>query len=255
MTHLGPDVVHFHFAEEIACSYVQYAPAAQWFALDRPYQGRSTAAARCIAPQQQEETGKAVSEEDQQGSLHQDSAVQGTSKRRRRKKQKTASIADRPREEQARERHAAVEGFLTAAHLTLLERLNQDRGCAPRVAEQCGDDALQPSAHPAAEPSGHEAAQPLDMLGLAELKGVVKPKLQLQDDISDTSDIPAANLFDLLHHNGRDREVVAEACGVPVLLPARCSFLLSDVRRLQPLLAGTALLAAPSATHAEGRMR
>ena len=238
MTYLGPGVVHLHFAEEIACSYVHYAPVAQSFALDRPYQGDPTC---CSAPQQ-EETGKVASEEDHYGPLH--PVTDGASKRRRRKKQKTVSIAHRPREQEARERHTAVEGFLRAAHFTLRRTLHQDRVCAPGVAEQSSNDAHQPSPDPAAEHSGHaeaaaaaEEAEHLDLLGLAELKGVVKPKLQLPGDSTEPA---TADLFDRVHENMGDEEVVAEAFGVPVLLPACCRFLLSDVKRLQPLVAGTA---------------
>ena len=242
MTYVGPGIVHLNIATEIACSYVHYTPTAQSFTLNRPYQGASPAAAISSGPHQ-EETEQLCLEEDHQGSLHQGKV--GQECRRRRKKRKTTATPDRPREQEARERHAAVEGILTEAHLTLRHALTQDNDAALRQVDQAFDNALQPLGQPAPEHTGQveaaaadEEAERLDLFGLAELKGVLKPKLQLQGQYGDAA-TNTANLFDQLHQNPRDKEVVAEAYGVPVLLPARCRFLLSDITRLQPLLAGT----------------
>ena len=75
---------------------------------------------------------------------------------------------------------------------------------------------------------------PLDLLALAQLKHAMKPKLRLLQASEDS----AANLFDQLIECSSDTEQLADACGTPVLLPARCRFVISDVTRLGPLLAG-----------------
>ncbi|KAK9905667.1 hypothetical protein WJX75_004219 [Coccomyxa subellipsoidea] len=67
---------------------------------------------------------------------------------------------------------------------------------------------------------------------MQKLRSVVKPKFQYHDSGA------VANLFDTLIKNTNDAERVASAFNKQVLIPSRCRFLISDVTRLQPLLAG-----------------
>ena len=99
----------------------------------------------------------------------------------------------------------------------------------------------------------------LDLLSLAHYKHLVHPKftfhltahatapsppspgkLQTTSLMSSNQSMPSGNevcdLFDTLITNGETNERLASASGVDVLVPGSCSFLISDIKRLRPLL-------------------
>ena len=75
----------------------------------------------------------------------------------------------------------------------------------------------------------------LDLIALHELKYTLRPKLSV---VAEGMHGVSVNLFDNLIFNDGDQEEVADAFGHAVLIPARAAFLLSDIKKLNPLLAG-----------------
>ena len=225
MLYVSCNIVHLDLTEEVARSYTQYRPAAKQFRVAGPYQ-QALATDTWAA-------GVGNVPQDGQGSPVADAtaAMQGPNepntdsahRRKRRRKGPCTDAVRLAREQEADQRHAAAEGFLSSAHALLQEHLRQHAGL------ECGPDAPEQP-----EAAAAKAAVPLDLLALAQLKRALRPKLQLLG----AADTGAANLFEQVLENGADEEQLADACGATVLLPARCRFLISDVTRLGPLLEG-----------------
>lgn len=240
MLFVSPEAVHLDCAEEIARSCTQYRPVPGQFSLCKPYQG-SLAAGRALGsgrdpPNRDPQTlGDPAPATAAHPAAEAGVAAGGTEQHRRKRRKKTpCSDAVRAcREAEAQQRHAAAEGFLTAAHLLVQERMRHQAAAAE---PPCSTDVFKHSGtgHAALVEREAEAAVPLDLLALAQLKHAMKPKLRLLH----APEGSAVNLFDRLVENSSDTEQLADACGTPVLLPARCRFVISDVTRLGPLLAG-----------------
>ena len=75
----------------------------------------------------------------------------------------------------------------------------------------------------------------LDLLALQELKYTLRPKYHV---VAEGMHGGPVNLFDNLIFNDGDQEEVADAFGHAVLIPAHAAFLLSDIKKLNPLLTG-----------------
>ena len=92
--------------------------------------------------------------------------------------------------------------------------------------------------------SHHNSAQ-LDLCALHKLKYTLHPKFQFDDALSPEHQDSAVNLFDALHSNSHESERLATAYQSQVLIPAHVMFLISDVKKLQPLLSGIAVARPP----------
>ncbi|KAL0023098.1 hypothetical protein WJX77_000936 [Trebouxia sp. C0004] len=79
----------------------------------------------------------------------------------------------------------------------------------------------------------------LDLVSLSELKHALRPKFAFLADMTAESIDAACNLFDTLISNEDSTERLAHAFGSAILIPAQASFLLSDIKKLKPLLPGT----------------
>ena len=78
----------------------------------------------------------------------------------------------------------------------------------------------------------------LDLISLHELKHALHPKFAFLTDSTSESTGAAFNLFDTLICNEDSTERLGHAYESVVLIPAQASFLLSDIKRLKPLLPG-----------------
>lgn len=74
----------------------------------------------------------------------------------------------------------------------------------------------------------------LDLLALHELKYTLHPKFSFVAK-EGTHEVPV-NLFDNLICNDGDQEQIGDAFGHTVVIPAQAAFLLSDIKKLSPLL-------------------
>ena len=235
MLYVSPQAVHLDCAEEIARSYTQYQPAPGHFSLWKPYQGRlaaNCAADESVASDQDPQMARKLAAATAHPAAEVGTAAEGTEqhRRKRRKKAPCSDPVRANREGEARQRHAAAQGFLTATHALMQERLRHHAGaaevpCTGALKQLCCEPAVLEE---------EDIALPLDLLALAQLRHAMKPKLGL---VHAPDDSPV-NLFDQLIENSSDTEQLADACGTPVLLPAHCRFVISDVTRLGPLLAG-----------------
>lgn len=257
MIWLSDTVAVLSCAEEIGLHYNFYQPAVNSFRLEFPYQSNPNASGAVGDPDKEEALQDAVTRS--QGSFDDDPVAQSkassppelTTKKRKRRKTTSKASDDELRHEEAGQRHARYQQLLIDAYQRYTEWITCSRDKDASVpfdsghAEPNGVDhqvrAADQHLHlPAAgteqylsssaEPGGTEEA--LDLLALSELKHVVKPKYQ------DHSSGAGVDVFGTLIKNLDDRERLATAYNVQVVVPRRSRFLISDMTRLQPLLAG-----------------
>ena len=237
-------------AEEIGKHYRQYTPLANQFSLASPYQSSIPSAGPSVDPADQGYLQEAADEAHDNG-IASTPAPTGRRKRKRRKVSEH-DIGAEVRREEANKRHADHEQLLLDAyklfstwvesskeHIAHLGPSNSESDLDPRrtapVSQQSPclirDEARQPS--PACRSEQPDAAaQAFDLLALSELRKVLKPKFQYHNSGKEV------DLFETLLENTDEAERLATAFTTPVVIPARSRFLISDITRLQPLLAG-----------------
>lgn len=246
-------------AEELGLHYKFYKPAVNQFRLESPYQSHSNASGAVGDPDEEDALQGAVDRS--QGSFGDDPVAESkassppelTVKKRKRRKTKSKASDDEPRREEARQRHARHQQLLLDAYQRYAAWINCSRDRDASVPLDSGHTKSDQEDHqviaagrhlhlPAAgtehslpscaEPDG--TGEALDLLALSELKHVVKPKYQ------DHSSGAEVDLFETLVKNLDDVERLATVYNARVVIPRQSSFLMSDVTRLQPLLAGEA---------------
>ena len=97
---------------------------------------------------------------------------------------------------------------------------------------------LEPSL--AATSAGIRSAGP-DYIAIAALRHALRPKFEWAEpglQLSTSSHAAQCNLFGQLVCNDRESEGVGLAAGHEVLIPPKSAFLISDIRRLEPLVQG-----------------
>lgn len=238
-------------AEEIGQHYKQHTPNTNLFCLANPYQAIDVSVEEVASPPKAE-------------ALLHDSATDAAplngekviseKSRKRKRKRKGASSRDPHtdiRREETNKRHAEYAQLLVDAQQLFgrwiadsNEQISKEGDCHgkphqafhyPSADSQLvpGPTAETAQKAPACNADASDAhVEYFDLLALSELRSVVKPKIQYHDSGA------VANLFDTLIENTNDAERVASAFNKQVLIPSRCRFLISDVTRLQPLLAG-----------------
>lgn len=153
--------------------------------------------------------------------------------KRRRKAHSDAQAEGR--QEEAQQRHDARQPSLLSAYQLFQHSLQEaDSSRAVLHNFQLTDTPAVPGCH-TMEDTNIQQADSLDMLALHELKYTLRPKFSVVAEGSHGSPV---NLFDNLICNNKDEEQVADAFGHAVLIPAQASFLLSDIKKLSPLLTG-----------------
>ena len=151
--------------------------------------------------------------------------------KRRRKAHPDAQAEGRQGE--AQQRHDARQPSLLSAYQLFQQSLQEtDSSRVALHTFQLIDMPSVPWGH-TVEHSNIQQPDSLDLLALHELRYTLRPKFTVEG----TQGSPV-NLFDNLICNNEDEEQVADAFGHAVLIPAQASFLLSDIKKLSPLLTG-----------------
>lgn len=178
------------------------------------------------------------------------SAVQSGRKRKRRKV--PADPLRQLRQQEANERHESRHPILLSAYQLLQQHVQHKCGVM-----LCGTAATAPTQHSTdavrSDVDTHDPTVTFDLLALHDLKYTLHPKFHF-DDASDLRvQELALNLFDTMLSNQHEAERIAKAHETQVLIPAHAAFLMSDIKKLQPLLSGTVTaiaVKAPSAPFA-----
>ena len=240
--------------EEIGQHYNFYKPAVNQFRLKSPYQSHPNASGAVGDPT--EEKALQCANEWSQGSFGDDPVAESkaslplplTIRKRKRRKPASKAADDEPRHDEAGQRHARYQQLLIGAYQRYTEWIicSKDKKACVTLdssnAESSKEDhqvvaADQHLSLPAAETEQcladpGDMGEGLDLLALSDLKHVVKPKYL------DHSSGAGVDLFETLIKNLDDVERLATAYNVQIVIPRWSSFLMSDVTRLQPLLAG-----------------
>ena len=255
MIWLSDTTAVLYCAEELRQHYSQHTLIPNQFSLAKAYQSNDILIERATDPLTEEALfNDSVTDAAPVGSESSTSAILGKRKRRKCCASPHDPVTDIRREE-TNKRHADYAQLLIDAQQLFSkwiegsnEQISCEGGhCKSDQAIHChladSQQALCPTAEtvqktPACEAGGSAAglaadAGTFDLLALSELRNVVKPKFQYYDNGT------VVDLFDNPIENTDAAERIASAFNTAVLIPRRSRFLISDVTRLSPLLAGT----------------
>ena len=228
MRWLAENTVYLSCADEISADYVKYKATESQFSVPNPYQTTAT------PPGQGLDQKASVSHRSSPGIHEEDDPVPPTEKlqsagTKRKRSILTKGTQRAAREHEAQQRHLEVHEHLLRAHKMCLAFHGQQ--------EELSDSSRGLTTSKEFEGSLPLAAVhgKLDLIALSHMKKAVRPKLTFAAGDVNTEH---SNLFDQLISNDSDHEHLADAAGSTVLLPPRSRFMISDIARLKPLLAG-----------------
>lgn len=228
--------------ELINSNYRFFQTVPHQFSVQKPYQAPALSQAKSSSdaiPSDQEghpEDRTRAHESEPSISAPCEPAPEDSNNRPRKRRRKAHSDAQAEgRQEEAQHRHDARQPILLSAYQLFQHSLQEtDPSRAVLHTFQLTDTPSVPCRH-TVEDSNIQQTDRLDLLGLHELKYTLRPKFSVAAESTHGSPV---NLFDNLICNNRDAEQVADAFGHAVLIPAQASFLLSDIKKLSPLLTG-----------------
>ena len=159
-----------------------------------------------------------------------------TRPRKRRRKERSNAQAE-SRQEEAQQRHDIRKPSLLSAYQLFQQFLQEaDHSNMALHTLQSTDPSPVPCCHAAEDNNMPQTdSLNLDLLALQEMKYTLHPKFLMEAEGKHGAPV---NLFDNLIFNDGDQEEVADAFGHAVLIPANAAFLLSDIKKLNPLLTG-----------------
>lgn len=230
-------------------NYTTYRAAAGHFSLSRPYQASaSTTADLSPAPEELTEASQAAvpiagqkraAKEQVQSRLGKTSPEapgQHSDHSRKRRKPSSSDPQSKSRQLQAQQRHNVWQPSLLAACHLLQQYLQKDDSNVTTLQSRPASCVLSSTSDSTTKSaSSTEQLQTFDLISLHELKYTLRPKVTFLPSHCSQA---ASNLFDSLICNEDNIERLADAFGYTVLIPAQASFLLSDVKRLNPLMPG-----------------
>ena len=242
MRWLSGTVVVLRCDELINSSYRLFQTAPGQFSVQKPYQAPSLSqaksspevsasnlegpAADCTRPYKSSPSIPAPAEP----------VLEESSTRPRKRRRKGHSDAQaESRQEEAQQRHDIRKPSLLSAY-QLFQHFLQEADSSNMALHtlQSTDPPPMLCCH-AAEDSSMQQTDSLDLLALQELKYTLHPKFSV---VAEGMHGAPVNLFDNLIYNDGEQEEVADAFGHAVLIPAHAAFLLSDIKKLNPLLTG-----------------
>ena len=153
--------------------------------------------------------------------------------KRRRKGHSDAQAQSRQAE--AQQRHDIRKPSLLSAYQLFQHFLQEADSSSMALHTYHSTDAPLVSCCHAVEDSSMQQTDSLDLIALQELKYTLRPKFSV---VAEGMRGTPVNLFDNLISNDGDQEEVADVFGHAVLIPAHAAFLLSDIKKLNPLLTG-----------------
>ncbi len=232
----------------IDSNYTTYRSAARQFSVPKPYQasGLLSEAGTVVQPPKETPFGSSpdqgASEKAKQPQaraiLPEEGGKRHSDPARKRRKKTVPDPQAQGRQLQAQQRYNVWQPTLLAARRLLQQHLQ---------AAGIKQSLLQPdSASGTAQTISNERQQDkskgeddsLDLISLHELRHALHPKFAFLIDSTAESSGAALNLFDTLIWNEDSSERLGHAFGSAVLIPGQASFLLSDIKRLKPLLPG-----------------
>lgn len=240
--------------QEICQHYKLYRPVHDQFSLQNPYQSHILGAHASKAL----ESATQIPEDHPQGLIYADTGDTTTASasevftNKKRKSRRGTSLPTsetfRTRQGEANQRHAKYEQLLLDAYQVFNEWMQRkEHTSGPHQIESSQNRPSQPAGQPhghlqrsAAEAemsvpavAAEEGADSFDLVALSELRHVLKPKLQY-----DSCAAQPLDLFNTMIENADNVERLATAFTARVLIPRHSRFLISDVNRMQPLVAG-----------------
>ena len=230
----------------INASYCQYKAAPGQFNLEKPYQAgpqHSSTLTACdtsspspVRPCMQDTT-EAIHEQCHTEPDNQEvpTGLAGDAKHSRKRKRVQIDPQRSLRQQEANDRHDGRQPTLLSAHILLQHFISSGNAVM-----QCRSAHIMPRDDSPPSSCSHDNSEQLDLCALHKLKYTLHPKFQFDDALSPEHQDSASNLFDAVHSNIHESERLATAYQSQVLIPPHATFLISDVKRLQPLLSGTA---------------
>ena len=238
-------------------NYESYQAAAGEFSVLKPYQalaaqsGTSTPAE--VSPSSEEVSGtqhgsastsshkRAAAQRDQQAqgdTLGEAIPEQHSSRLHKRRKKGLPDSQAKTRQDEAQQRHILCQPtLLTACHL-LQQHLQKADSNNTILQPRQATISSQSTCSPAVPNRNTETITTLDLVSLHELKYTLRPKFAFLTDSGSDRTPSAINLFDTLICNEDSTDKLGDAYWHTVLVPALSTFLLSDIKRLNPLLPG-----------------
>lgn len=230
-------------------NYCSHTAVAGQFSLQQPYQAKQqsthpsadfsiqAAPSDCSPGQTADDTTGGSASHDPASAVNKQCPAPQPKRIRKRKR----SLPDPQRilrQQEANARHDARQPILLSAYQLLQQHLEQGHSIL---------SVKKPELHAAKDSLKAQeqvddtctATGAFDLRALHELKYTLQPKFQFIDSANSEHVEPAVNLFDTISSNTHDLERLATAYDTEVLIPAHATFLMSDVKRLQPLLSGT----------------
>lgn len=265
MIWLSGNVVVVNSAEELSRQYTNFTPQADKFSVETPYQANNRSGTLCESKENPLDRCKQPAL-----STSLKEAPTGRTKRKRKQGGPQDAIAAERRSE-ANLRHDEHAHLLSEAYdlfkqwrrqhqqaeaLSFCHSTEQQlRACREQLAPQMfpesdmsawsnlADNSTMEACHSGPD-STEEAvdAQGFDLLSLAELKHVVKPRFQFLDGEDPNVSARSTRLYDAVIENDKETERLAMAHEAKVLVPRHARFMLSDITRLQPLIQGDLIL-------------
>lgn len=242
----------------INASYCQYQAAAGQFDLEKPYQTgpqySSTSVTcdpsepSCEGPDKKQPTdiehnkpprSEPDIESPPTGSV-------GDSKHTRKRKRVQLDPQRHLRQQEANARHDSRQPVLLSAHTLLQHYISSGNEVMPGISEAAH---TLPRVDSPPSSCTYHSTEELDLCALHELKYTLHPKFKFDSTRNTNQQEPAVNLFDAVHSNSHESERLATAYQSQVLIPPHSNFLISDVKRLQPLLSGMAIAVAYPPCH------
>ena len=248
---LSETCVLLRCSDLIDSSYTTYRSAAGQFSVPRPYQASGllseagTVVEPPVAPEEipfGSSPDQGAAEEAKQPQtraiLPEEVAEQHSVPAHKRRKKSLPDPQAQGRQLQAQQRHNVWQPTLLAARRLLQQHLQTaDSKQSLLQPDSVSGTALTTSNKGQQDRSKGEYDS-LDLISLHELKHALHPKFAFFTDSTAESTGAALNLFDTLIWNEDSTERLGHAFGSTVLIPALASFLLSDIKRLKPLLPG-----------------
>jgi len=248
---LSETCVLLRCADLIDSNYTTYRSAAGHFSVPRPYQASGlqseagTVVESPIAPEEipfGSSRDQGAAEEAKQlqtrAILPEEVAEQHSVPAHKRRKKTLPDAQAQGRQLQAQQRHNVWQPTLLAARRLLQQHLQAAGSKQSLLQPDLVSGTARTTSNEGQQLRNTGGDDSLDLVSLYELKHALRPNFAFLTDSMAESTGAAFDLFDTLIWNEDSTERLGHAFGSAVLIPGQASFLLSDIKRLKPLLPG-----------------
>jgi hypothetical protein len=246
---LSETCVLLRCSDLIDSNYTTYRSAAGQFSVPKPYQASGLLSEAGTVVQPPEETpfgsspdqGAAEKAKQPQARaiLPEEVGEQHSDPARKRRKKTVPDPQAQGRQLQAQQRHNVWQPTLLAARRLLQQHLQAAGSKQSLLQPDFVSGTARTTSNEGQQHRNTGGDDSLDLVSLYELKHALRPNFAFLTDSMAESTGAAFDLFDTLIWNEDSTERLGHAFGSAVLIPAQASFLLSDIKRLKPLLPGS----------------